>query len=197
MQLSESLKLVALLAAGWRDAPISDETAAVYSSMLADLDFPVVQEAVHRLLKTKTFLPAIAEIRAAAADIQHGPARKGGEAYGDVLAEIRRTGHIGVPSFADPLVAECVRLMTWRGLCLGDNEAADRARFIDLYDGLQTRARLDVVAGRALPAPVQGLGLPSRVGFVPRALPEPRQAKPVTPAELDKAVSEMTAGRGR
>ena len=90
---------------------------------------------------------------------------------GDVLAEIRRTGVYGVPSFADPLVTECVRIMTWRGLCLGENEAADRARFIELYDGLATRWRVDAVAGRALPAPVGGLALPSPVGRLLDALP--------------------------
>jgi hypothetical protein len=195
MQRSEAAKLVAMISAAWRDAAISDATAEIYETMLADLSFETAQQAVARLIATNKWLPTIAEIRATAADIEHGPARKGGEAYGDVLAEIRRTGAYGVPTFKDPVVAECVRLMTWRGLCLGDNEAADRARFIELYDGLQTRVRADVVAGRALPAPVQGLGLPSRIGFIPRALPEPSRHSRINAAELDRAVDAMREGR--
>jgi hypothetical protein len=194
MQRSETLKLVALLAAAWRDAAISDETAGVYSSMLADLDFDVAQQAVHRLINTSKWLPTVAEIRATAADIEHGPVRAGGEAYGDVLAEIRRTGHYGVPRFQDPLVAEAVGIMGWRGLCLGDNEAADRARFIEVYDRLASRGRADVVAGRALPAPRKGLALPV---YAPRTLPEPKRATSVTRAELDALLARPVAHTGR
>lgn len=172
MKAIEAAKLVAMLAAAYRDTKITTETSRVYETCLADLDFPAAQAAVLRLINTSKWLPTVAEIRAAAVDIQRGPVRVGGEAWGDVLAEIRRTGYIGVPSFNDPLVAECVRLMTWRGLCLGENEAADRARFIELYDSLAARQRADEVAGRALPAPAAGLALPSPVGNLMRALPE-------------------------
>lgn len=171
MRRSEAAKLVATLSAAWRDAPISEATSEVYEAMLADLDFGIAQEAVHRLINTSKWLPTVAEIRATAANVQRGPVRSGGEAWGDVLAEIRRTGYIGAPRFNDPLVARCVDLMTWRGLCLGENEAADRARFIDLYDNLAARQREDEVAGRALPEPKRGLALPSPVGNLMRAMP--------------------------
>ncbi len=171
MKAIDAAKLVATLAAAYRDSKISPETSQVYESLLADLDLDVAKEAVLRLIATSKWLPTIAEIRSTAADIERGPVRRGVEAYGDVLAEIRRTGVYGVPSFRDPLVAECVRIMVWRGLCLGENEAADRARFIELYDGLSVRARTDAVAGRALPAPVGGLALPSPVGRLLDALP--------------------------
>jgi hypothetical protein len=193
MQRSEAAKLVATLSAAYRDAPISEETSQVYERMLLDLDFEAGKAAVQRLICMSKWLPTVAEIRAAAADIDRGPVRRGGEAFGDVLAEIRRTGSYGAPSFADPLVAECVSLMGWRTLCLGDNEAADRARFIELYDGLAARGRADVVAGRPLPAPRGGLALPSMVG---RLLPPPASAAPVETvpaAEVAKALKPPAA----
>jgi hypothetical protein len=166
-----------MLAAAYRDAPISDDTAGVYETMLLDLPFAACQQAVARLICTSKWLPTVAEIRAAATDVERGPVRSGGEAYGDVLAEIRRTGSYGLPSFVDPLVAECVRLMGWRGLCLGTNEAADRARFVELYDALARRGRADEVVGHALPRSPSGLGLPSPVGKLLAALPPaPRRA---------------------
>jgi hypothetical protein len=77
------------------------------------------------------------------------------EAWGDVGMAIRRTGYIGVPRFSDPLVAECVRAMGWRNLCIGDSpEASDRARFCELYQDKQRKQRLFDVSepGRLLPA---------------------------------------------
>lgn len=189
MRRSEAAKLVAMLSAAYRDAAISDATSELYETMLADLEFAVTQQAVARLICTSKWLPTVAEIRATAADIQLGPVRSGGEAWGDVLAEIRRTGYIGVPRFNDPLVARCSDIMTWRGLCLGDNEAADRARFIELYDNLAARERHDIVAGRALPEPARGLALPSPVGLL---LAAPRERGDVLSAsELFRGASEV------
>jgi hypothetical protein len=187
MKAIEAAKLVAFLAAAYRDSKFTEDASKVYEALLADLDFATAQEAVVRLISTSKWLPTIAEIRATAADIKHGPVRSGGEAYGDVLAEIRRTGAWGAPSFKDPLVAECVRLMTWRGLCLGENEASDRARFIELYDNLAARERGNVVAGRALPAPTAGLALPL---WKPLQLPEPKPSAAVTAAELDALLAK-------
>jgi hypothetical protein len=156
----ETAKLVAMLTAAFPGAKLSEATCQVYESMLLDLSFEAAQQAVARLICTSKWLPTVAELRQTAADIERGPVRRGAEAYADVIAEIRRTGQYGVPRFTDPIVTECVTLMTWRGLCLGDNEAADRARFIELYDSLAARQRVDIVAGRQLPSGPRGLALP-------------------------------------
>lgn len=188
MQRSESAKLVTMLSAAYRDAPISDDTAAVYEAMLADLDFEVAKQAVQRLICSSKWLPTVAEIRAAAADVTLGPVRAGGEAWGDVVAAIRKVGsYRPPPTFEDPIVDECVKALTWRGLCLGENEAADRAKFVQMYDALAARRRVDVAAGRALPAPPQGFALPAVK--TPQLL-EPSQVRSVTAQELDAALSE-------
>ncbi len=185
MQRSETAQILTMLSAAFRDAPISEMTAELYETMLADLDFQACKTAVFRLIRTSKWLPTIAEVRGAVADVQLGPKRSGGEAYGDVLAEIRRTGYIGVPRFNDPVVSRCVELMTWRGLCLGENEAADRARFIELYDSLAERERRDVVAGIALPPARGGLALPSAIG---------RLLGPARPRGDVLSASELLAG---
>lgn len=170
MTKAEAAKLVGFLLGAFPSASVTEKTSLVYEQLLADLDFSAAQLAVNRLARTKRFLPTIAEIREAALEIVHGPKRLGGEAWGDVLAEIRRVGAYDLPRFEDPAVAEAVRLMGWRGLCLGDNETSDRARFVELYEGLQDRARTDVQAGHALP-PAKGLaGLPKPSGGGPVAI---------------------------
>ena len=159
--------------------------------MLADLDFELAKRAVTRLIATSKFLPTIAEVRSAATAFELGPVRAGGEAWGDVVAAIRFVGHYGIPKFEDPLVAHCVECLSWRGLCLGENEAADRARFIEMYDAVAERRRTDDVA-RAEP-----LRLPDRDL---RHLPA---SKPKGPALLGSVVRLPTlderkeAGRER
>jgi hypothetical protein len=151
MTRPEAARLVAILIAAFPQSQVTEQTSKVYETLLADLDFETAQAAVHRLARTLNWLPTIAQIRSAAVEVQHGARRIGSEAWGDVVAEIRRVGAYGDPRWSDPTVESCVRALGWRNLCLGQNEAADRARFVELYDGLQERHRLDAVAGRALP----------------------------------------------
>jgi hypothetical protein len=140
-----------ILAAYPQNRVTSDVTSKVYENMLADLDAQLARKAVTRLISVSKFMPTVAEIRAAAAELQHGPLRSGGEAWGDVLSEIRRIGIYAAPRFADPIVADLVRRWGWRALCDGHGDA-DRARFIDTYDAIALRARQDVVSGIPLPA---------------------------------------------
>jgi hypothetical protein len=189
MQRSECSKLVAMLAAAYRDAPISDTTAEVYETLLSDLTYEAGQAAIHRLICTSKWLPTVAEIRQTAADIERGPVRRGVEAYNDVIAEIRRVGSYGTPRFADPVTAECVKAMTWRGLCLGDNEAADRARFCELYDAQATRQRVDIVAGRQLPS---GPAKRALAPVAPRQLASERDTLPA-PATVSVSAGELGA----
>lgn len=165
MRASEAAELVAMLLQAYPQAQFGPASSALYERELADLDESLALAAVQRLVRTSKWLPTVAEVRAAAVDVQQGPRRLGAEAWGDVLEAIRRTGaYRPAPRFADPKTAECVRLLGWLALCRGSNEAADRARFIELYDGLQERARADVVAGRALP-PASSPVLPLTAGI--------------------------------
>lgn len=151
----ERAQIVGILAAAYPGARLTEATLVLYEAMLADLDEKLARDAVGRLIATSKFLPTIAEIREAAINLTLGQPRAGLEAWNDVLMAIRRTGYVGVPTFEDPLVAECVRLMGWRNLCLGETpEGVDRARFCELYAELQRKQRQQEVSepGRLLPA---------------------------------------------
>jgi hypothetical protein len=145
-------ELVMMLLAAYPQHRVSSEaTSKVYESMLADLDHQLARKAITRLISLSKFMPTIAEIRTCVSELQHGPIRTGGEAWGDVLSEIRRIGVYAAPRFADPIVADLVKRWGWRALCDGHGDA-DRARFIDTYDAIAARARADVVSGIPLPA---------------------------------------------
>lgn len=163
MTPNESAKLVAMVLGAFprgipQNPELARKTAEVYKRMLLDLDYEVAERAVARLIATSRFLPTVSEIRAAAVDVTQGAVRQGGEAWGDVNMAIRRFGRYREPVFDDPIVAECVKQLGWQSLCNSTNDVADRARFIELYDGLAERVRRDEVAGPALalPAPKSG-----------------------------------------
>lgn len=153
MKRSEAAKIVATLCGAYPGSASSEATSHVYEQFLLDLDARTAEMAVGRLICTSRFLPTIAEIRAAANDVERGPMRTGEEAWGDVVEAIRRVGSYRQPQFKDPLVAYAVERLGWRNLCLeGSNDASDRARFCEIYTRAAERQRLDEVSGLALPA---------------------------------------------
>lgn len=194
MKRSEAAELVALLVGAYPRGGVTEATCAVYESQLTDLTYEAASAAVGKLLRSSKFLPSIAEIREAVAQLALGDVRPGADAWGDVLHAIRKVGSYGNPRFADPIVEQCVRALGWRNLCLeGHNDAADRAKFCELYDRLAGRARTDVVAGEPalLPGPVRNLLGSAGVG---RALPEPRKTSPATARRELAAFDARTKG---
>ena len=82
--------------------------------------------------------------------VTRAPAPDAMEAWGTVLAEIRRTGYYGQPQFEDSLTAAVVRQMGWKDLCISDDATADRARFVDAYQRQEQRARSQDVLPESL-----------------------------------------------
>lgn len=163
-------KLVAVLLAGFPQARVTDATSALYERMLLDLDVLAAHAAVERLLATEKWLPPIAAIREATLAIALGERRPGGEAWGDVLREIRRVGVNRAPAFEDDLVEKAVHALGWRELCLSESPVADRARFIELYDQLAVTARREYVT----------VGLPSGERY--KQLSDRGETRPVSDA---------------
>jgi len=144
----EAKKLFAMLVGALPSAKVNEGTSDIYAKMLADLDFEVAQKAVARLLSSweMACLPTIGQIRRTAVELQSGPVRPGGDAWGEVLEQTRRVGYCGTPRFQDPIVAHIVASWGWRELCLAEGPS-DRARFIELYDQLAKEQRVDEVSG--------------------------------------------------
>jgi hypothetical protein len=170
-------KLVAVLLAAFPSSKATAETVTTYVRMLADLEYVAANAAVERLLATAKFLPTIAEIREAALTVNAGEIRPGGDAWGEVLRAIARHGRMRVPGqdfhFADPVTAQCVESLTWRELCDSENQAADRARFVELYDKLAAQNRRSQLS-ESLPAmqsfrALQGTGRKQLTDVVRRA----------------------------
>lgn len=139
-----------LLMAQWPKEPISELTITVYERCLSDLPDEVLEAAVVHCLSTCTFMPKVAEIRKAAAEISTGGVDlpSAYEAWGRVLRLIRwgfgHPNHAPAPDnfYGHPLVKKAVDCMGGlRQIAFSDNIEADRARFISAYDSLIDRER--------------------------------------------------------
>lgn len=150
MSPTETAKITAVLMLAY-----PDRSFALYERLLADLDYTTTNAAIERLIATSKWPPTIAEIREAALALVDGETRPGGDAWGDVLRAIGRYGNERIPGyhfdFDDPVVAQCVAALQWRELCLSENQVADRARFIELYDRATATRRRSMLS-ESLPA---------------------------------------------
>ena len=177
MTKAEAAKLVAVLIAAYPSAKLGPDTTGIYERMLIDLDYPSANAAVERLLATSKWPPTVAEIREASLALTTGEIKPGGEAWGIVLSAIGRHGRNRTPGvdfdLGDTVALDVVRALHWRELCDSDNQAADRARFIELYDQLAATARRRQLS-EALPAMQRFRAL--QQAETERALPAPSRA---------------------
>jgi hypothetical protein len=142
MTEAQAIRLIGGLMAAYRvGQTITDDTADAYVEDILDLDFEPAALAVKTLRQTSKFLPSIAEIRQAAAEIHAGHLPDEDEAWAEVMANIRHHGWTGTPTWTHPAIHATVKAMGWRDLCASTNQVADRAHFLSLYR--TQRARLE------------------------------------------------------
>jgi len=141
----ELARRVGLLAASFPSAVVPAATLKVYARMLADIPLAVLDVVIEQCLAECKFFPTIAELRerVLAHATPAGAHPDAAEAWGLVLAEIKREGHMGTPRFADEVVARAVRIMDWWQLCVSENPVADRAHFMRIYEQLRERELAD------------------------------------------------------
>lgn len=154
MTRAESAKLVAVVIGSYPgqaaklDAARTDAMVNAFASMLGDLPLAEVTAALGVLIQTRTWMPSVADIRASVLEMRQGSRRTGGDAWGGLLRAIQHEGAWKTPGvdfvLHDPVTAQCVNALGWKNLCLSENQVADRARFIEMYDQLATtKARTD------------------------------------------------------
>lgn len=190
----EAAKLLAVMVTAWPDGlRFLDEkqqvaTRALYRKFLRDLEYGAADAAVCRLIATwrptsAQRWPSVAELRAAVVTAQHGRTPTGGEAWG-AARRLRGGDEVAFAQLDLALRATLVELgwIVWDTVFTGgtsvrrwrvaigvsvDDVVADRARFIELYDQLASRATSDRVVGQlAPPIPVRRLtgGAPVLIG---------------------------------
>ena len=143
------MAVIHLLAATYGHAFGKEQTRA-YIATLGDIEGDLLKAAALRFIENNTYprIPTPGELRQHAAEIvtraQGLP--PGTEAWGEVSHQLRYVGSWGAPSWTTPLIAQAVAdAGGWMHLCMSDNAAADRARFIAAYDERLKRHNQDML----------------------------------------------------
>lgn len=110
-----------------------------WKQLLADIPAEVLKAAAFQHIATSKWWPSVAELRELARRLTRPDRLSGIEAWGLVVAQVRKTGSWGRPEFEDSNIMKAVRVIGWSTICLGEHEASNRARFIECYETLARR----------------------------------------------------------
>jgi len=169
MNVDQARGIMEILTAAFAQRPVSTDTLMIYQRCIMDLDFESTKAAVLDLVTTEDWLPSIAAIRKAALSLAH-QLPTAGEAWAEVL-DIARDGgfrrgesfkKIYVAGQADALAdgetdaslnATAGRLLDravaamggWPSICMSENEMADRAHFMKIWESLAVKAQKETV----------------------------------------------------
>ncbi len=131
------------------------QVVELWVEMLSDLPDDALTAATRECIANLTWFPKIAEIRQHTFDILQAanPTPDPHAAWAEVQIELQRVGHYaGKPGyelrFSNPLIEQTAMTIGWQHLCASENPISDRAQFIQAYQSLTDRARIE---NRALP----------------------------------------------
>ena len=64
-----------------------------------------------------------------------------GEAWTEVLKQVRDVGYIGCPKFSSEAIRKSVEAIGWRMICLSENPMVERAHFLKIYETIAVREK--------------------------------------------------------
>ncbi len=147
MTRSEAVVLVALATAAYPSAQNKDPEPIVkaWVTLMPDLEADLAKQAILKVCRSSKFFPSVAEILAAAEELD--PRRKrlptAAEAWEEVVRLIRKFGVYQAPAYSCNLVMRATEAIGWRTLCLSENPEADRAHFLRMYGEMRDRHLAD------------------------------------------------------
>jgi len=147
MEIREFSKIIYFVAAAYPSFTVKQDMLEAYHAILGDLPSDLLKAAALQLAsESRAFFPSAGELRSAAFELieRRDGVPSAPEAWGEVKAQIGAVGYVGSPEFSHALIAEAVRIIGWRDLCISENQMSDRARFIQAYEALQKRRRTEV-----------------------------------------------------
>ena len=139
------LALVVLASSSYPSMQSKDPQPIVsaWSLMLADIPLEILQAAVLKVCRESEFFPSVAQIVAAAAELdpRNEKLPSAAEAWEEVEQQICAAGIYKSPVFSSDLVRRAARAIGWLQLCSSENPAADRAHFLRLYESMKNKRK--------------------------------------------------------
>ena len=148
--LREVTDILLFLAALYPRYELPASTIRAYATIFEDIPTDLLRQAAIHVGSRNTFFPSAAELRAAVFELSEKA--HGLPAAGEAWAEVCRQFSLGFSRYkpptdddwSHPLVKSALDAIGgWRYLCDSENFAADRARFLQIYDTLVHRAQDD------------------------------------------------------
>jgi len=162
---AEFRKLMQFLNNAYPRFTLEPETIEVYYQILSDLPLDLVKAAILQLItEDSPWCPAVGQIRSCAFDLldRESGVPTAWDAWAEVCKRIGDHGNTcppSLPEFSHPLIQCTVDgVGGWLDLCMSMNRIADRARFVQAYEALAKRERMQV---RMLPRAREVLELAS------------------------------------
>lgn len=162
MTRAETAMLLALMAAAWPKFEPDDAKVALWHELFEDTDFRVAQVALKKLMLSSPYPPTIADMRREVLAVTTPPEDRitPAEAWGLVKKcfskySINREKEV-LERLPGP-VADTVRYMGWRELCMSDEGEIVRAQFMRMFDQVATRRREEALLPPAMRATISQL----------------------------------------
>ena len=137
------LALVVLASSSYPSMQSKDPQPIVsaWSLMLADIPLEILLAAVLKVCRESEFFPSVAQIVAAAEELdpRNEKLPSAAEAWEEVEKLIIQFGPYRAPQYSCDTVRRAVRAIGWLQLCCSENPAADRAHFLKLYESMRSK----------------------------------------------------------
>ena len=163
MGLSEAdaASIVAVLQQSWPNHPWQPNSHKAYLVGLGDLPNEIVNEAVATAIRTRTFCPVPAELRAIALEGMTNAVPSVDQAWAEVTGQLAALWPHQTPEFSHPLIAQAVKIIGWRVLSESERPGVERKQFFDTYGRLRDSAVRQITldplgAGTPEPTPIAG-----------------------------------------
>lgn len=122
----------------------SDEAKALWYEQLKDLDYNILSSCLVKWVSTNKWSPTIADLRELATGSDNLP--QSPDAWEEVKTAITKYGHWNVQAALEsmtPLTRKTVEKIGFYELCSSENEIADRAHFMQMYNIIAEREKKD------------------------------------------------------
>lgn len=145
MNKKEFALIIAALKSNYRNFGVeTKEQMNFWYDMLKDIEYSVLELAVKKLICEMVYPPTIADIRKSVAETIQAPVLDAATAWGEVRDAIRRYGFYRKEEALKSLsflTRKVVQGIGWQELCLSENQMADRAHFIKMFESIAQREK--------------------------------------------------------
>lgn len=136
------------------------DSIKIWYQMLQDLEYQSASAAIQKYMLTNKYPPTIADIREAAASVQHGDVPDWSDAWEVVLRCISKYGSYresDALASMDEMTRTAVKRLGFRNICMSENITADRANFRMIYEQLAQRKQKEQQISLPLKELIQGI----------------------------------------